>query len=253
MIFVNTVINYLILITSERLLKLKARAWRIITAAFVGALFSLLIFIDLRGFLFSLLIKLVSTLAVSLIAFRFGSLKEFLKNTLMTLAVSFVYSGAMICIYLLFKPPNMLIINDFVYFEINPLVMIVITAVIYALVYVYEKLLGERMKSTVVKLVFFADGKEYSCIAKLDTGCSLKEPFSSSPVIVADKSVILIGENMNRRVVPYSAVGISSILFAVKADSVTIDGRAVEKEVYIAEGDIRGDNYKAIINPDIIR
>ena len=253
LIFVNTVIDYIILITSERLLKLRSPAWRIVLASFIGSLFSLLILVDHRSFFLTLLIKLLSTAAISSAAFRFHSFKELLKNALFTMLVSFIFSGLMIFIYQIFKPPNMLIVNDIVYFEIDPLVLIAVTVFIYAAVYICERIFRERIRSSVVRLGVSAGGKDIVCIAKIDTGCTLREPFSSYPVIIVDRSIMNVSEDERRRVIPYDTVAGSSVLYAVKADSVSIDGKHIDNEIYIASGDIRNNNYSAVINSDIIR
>lgn len=253
LLFVNTVVNYIILITAERLLKLKARTWRVILASFIGSLFALTVFIDARSFLISLLIKIVSTLTISAAAFAFHSFKELCKHSLLTLCVSFVFSGMMTAVYMVFKPPNMLIINDIVYFEFDPLVLLALTAVIYATVYFIERLFRERIRHSVVRLEFTVNGDKYDCLGKIDTGCSLTEPFSGAPVAVTDSSVFTVDDRLVRRVIPYSTVGASSLMYAVKADEVIINGKAIGKTVYIAQGRISSSAYKAVINPDIIR
>ena len=104
-----------------------------------------------------------------------------------------------------------------------------------------------------VSLSFTVGTREYSCIGKIDTGCNLKEPFSSSPVIIADKSVISVSEGEGVRIIPYSAISGSSFLFAVKAESVTVDKKAVDKTVYIASAELNNPHFQAIINSDIVR
>ena len=203
--------------------------------------------------MFSLTIRILSTLTVTLIAFGVRDMRALFRRALLTLCVSFMYSGIMTAIYLLFKPPNMLIVNDIVYFEFDPIVLLAVTAVIYLLIYLFELLFRERMRSTVVRLVFKIDDAEYRVFGKVDTGCSLVEPFSGSAVIIVDNSILSIPDDREARVIPYTALGHISVLRAVKASSVTIDGRDIDKEIYIAPSQIRGGAFKALINPDIIR
>lgn len=253
LLFINAILTYAVLTTAERLFKRETRLLRLTAASLIGSLFSLLIFLDVRSFFFSLLIKVVSSLTITLIAFPFISRKEYGKTTLGTVGVSVVYSGFFILLYQLFRPPNMAIVNDIVYFEFNPLVMLGCTALIYIGITAFHKLFRERIKNTVVKLHFKVGSAEYRCLGKVDTGCSLTEPFSGAPVIVADSALIEIADDAPKRVIPYSAVGGSSILYAVKADQVTIDGKPIDKTVYIAVTDLRDDTVQAVINSDIIR
>ncbi len=253
LLFINTIITYAVLITAVKLFKRETTTLRLMLASFTGSLFSLLIFMDMQGFLFALLIKAVSSLLIALIAFPFINRKEYLKITLATVGVSVVYSGVFVLIYQLFKPPNMLIINDIVYFEFNPLILLGCTAIIYILITLFDKLFRERIKSSVVPLSFTVDEVGYSCTGKVDTGCNLKEPFSGAPVIIVDNQLFVIKEVMQRRVIPYSAVGSTSILYAVKAEQVRIDGTFIEKAVYIASAPLKNEHFQAIINSEILR
>lgn len=211
-----------------------------------------MIFMDQRSVLFSLLIRTVSTTIITLIAFQYHSFKELLINTLAVFCVSLLFSGLMIFLYRVFHPPNLLIVNDIVYFEFNPLIMILITVIIYAVVYAVEKLYRPRLSATVVQLSFSIGGRSYSCVGKIDTGCTLREPFSEAPVIIADSRVVTTSGG-NSRVIPYTALGNRSVLFGVPAEKVEIDGRTIETAVYIASADLQHCAYQAIINSDIVR
>ena len=229
------------------------RTWRIILASFVGALFALTVLLDSRSFLLSAGIKIVSTLAVTVIAFCFHSFKELCKHCLLTLCVSFLFSGMMIAVFELFHPPNMLIVNDVVYFDVDPLLLLALTGAIYIAMILIEKLFRERLKASVVRLEFTVCGSTYACLGKIDSGCSLTEPFSGAPVIIADGSILTIPESPDRRVIPYTTVDHTSILFGVKAESVAIDGKAVDRPVCIAQGNVRNSAYQAVINSEIVR
>ena len=222
-------------------------------ASFAGSLFSLLIFTDQRSFLFSLLIRCASTAAITVIAFRYHSLTELLKNASAVFITSLLFSGVMIFCYRVFHPPNLLIINDTVYFEFNPVIMIAITAAVYAVLYLFEKLFRQRLRPSAVLLRFQVGQKSYSCAGMIDTGCTLTEPFSDAPVIIVDNSVLTLSDDCDRRIIPYTALNHSSVLFGVKADSVTVGDKTVSKTVYIAVSDLHNRAFQAIINSDVIR
>lgn len=234
-------------------MKRKTKTVRLIAASFFGSLFSLLIFIELNGFIFLLLLRVISSLSLTLIAFPIVSRKEYIKTTLAVIAVSAFYSGFFILIHQVFKPPNMIIINDILYFEFNPLIMIGCTAVIYMIITLLEKIFRERIKSTVVPLEFTVGHQTYTCTAKIDTGCDLTEPFSGSPVIIVDDRVFQIHNEPSKRVIPYSAVGGSSLLYAVKSERTAVNNAAVDREIYIAVTKISNDHFQAIINSEIVR
>ncbi len=253
LLFINTVINYAVLLTAEKLLKADVRLWRQILGAFTGALFSLSIFLELQNAFFLFLLKILSSLLLTFITFGYHGRREFIKSILLTLSVSLFYCGFIILFYQLFKPPNMLIVNDVVYLELNPLLMLALTGAIYGILLLLERLLRERIKASIVQLRFTVNGTEYSCIGKVDTGCNVVEPFSSSPVIITDNTVFSIPEGTPSRIIPYSTLSGSSYLTAVKAERVEIDRTAVNKAIYIAVTSGLHNSFQAIINSDILR
>ena len=159
----------------------------------------------------------------------------------------------MIFIWRVFHPPNLMIINDIVYFEFNPLIMILVTVVIHFGVRLTEKLFRPRLSATVVRLNFTVGSETFSCVGKIDTGCTLREPFSDTPVIIVDRSVCKTDDREQRRVIPYTAVGSSSYLFGVPSCKIAIDGKSVDRPIYIASADLNHSTYQAIINSDILR
>lgn len=177
LLFINTIINYAILMTTERLLKRNCRLYRILLGAFAGALFSLFIFVDSDSRLLLFLLRVLSSALLTLITFGWRSKAEYLKAVVCTIFVSVAFCGIFILFYQLFKPPDMIIVNDIVYLQNDPLLLIALTAVIYVIMLLLYKLFSERIKSTVVPLQFTVLQKTYSCIGKIDTGCNLKEPF----------------------------------------------------------------------------
>lgn len=253
LLFINTVINFAVLETAQRLLKRSCRLYRLLIGSLTGALFSLMIFSCRDSRLMLLLLKLAASAVMTLTVFGWKSVAEYGKAVVGVTVVSLLFCGFFILFYEIFRPPNMLIVNDVVYFHVNPLALIGLTAVIYLLLLLIYRLLSERIKAGVVPLEFEIGGKSYRCIGKIDTGCNLKEPFSSSPVIVADSSVLTIDEASPVRIIPYSAVNASSYLKAVRADRVSINQKAVDRTIYIASADIHNHNYQAIINSEILR
>ena len=250
---VNTIINYVVLMTVEKLLKRDVRLYRMLLGAFTGALFSLIIFLDINSQTLLMLLRVISSVVISFITFGFIRRAEYIKAVLLTVTVSLVYCGAMILVYQLFRPANILIINDVVYIEVPPLLLIALTAVIYLFILLIHRLFRERIRTSVVSMSFTLSGREYACIGKIDTGCNLKEPFSGAPVIIVSERILTIDESTGCRVIPYTTVNGSSYLKGVKADKVLIDKKPVETDVYIACANIQNGNYDAVINSEIIR
>ena len=114
-----------------------------------------------------------------------------------------------------------------------------------------QNIFHNETNNTIVRLKFLVSGKEFFCIGKIDTGCSVIEPFSNAPVKIVEKSIINID---GVRIIPYSALGTKGLLKGIKAEKIEIDNQIIEKDVYIGifNGKI-DNNVKAIINSEILR
>lgn len=253
LLFINTIVNYAILMTAEKLLKRDIRLFRIIIGALIGAIFSLTIFIDSDSRMILFALRILLTGAITLVVFGWKSTREFIRSYLCNTAVAAIYCGAYILFYQIFKPPNMIIVNDVLYLQVNPLWLTALTVIIYLIMLIMAKIFSERIKNTIVSFSFTLKDKSYSCIGKIDTGCNLREPFSSAPVIIIDTAVFDTNTETAIRIVPYSTVNGSSYLNAVKADTVHINKKPIADTIYIATGIVNNPNYQAIINSEIIR
>lgn len=252
LIFTNSIINYCILATVKKYFHIDAKLYRIIISSFISAISSFVIFLPVYNAFFSVLIRIVVSTFTVFIAFGFGNIKTFILNITGFFITSVIFCGGFILIYQVFRPSNMAIINDIVYFDIEPIIMILITLFIYTVIILFSKIFKEKTTNTIVNLKFYINEKEYSCIGKIDTGCNLTEPFSGSPVIITDKTVIN-DEIEFTRIIPYSTIDNSSYLQSIKADKVIIDNKKIQKEIYIAVSDKPLNIYQAIINSQITR
>ena len=253
LIFVNIIINYLILSITKRYLHIDAKVYRLIISSVVSSLSSLLIFLKVYNEIYSFSVKLLVCVIMVFIAFKLKSFKEFYTYSVTLFIVTVIFSGFMITIYNVFKPQNMFIINDIIYFEFNPIVMIAISFIIYLIVLLITKLFSEKVKNTIVHVKIYINEHEYYCKGKIDTGCNAVEPFSGSPIIIVEKSILNTDNFEFKRIVPYKTVNGESIMYAVKAQKVEIDKENINKEIYIGSVNSIDKDIKAIINSEIIR
>ncbi len=252
LIFTNSIINYCILATVKKYFHNDTKLYRIIISSFISAVSSFTIFLPIYNAFFSVLIRIVVSALTVFLAFGYKNLKTFILNITGFFITSVVFCGGFILIYQVFRPNNMVIINDTVYFDIEPALMILITLLIYIVTILFSKIFKEKTANTIVNLKFYINEKEYSCVGKIDTGCNLTEPFSGSPVIITDKTVIK-DEIAFTRIIPYSTIDNSSYLQSIKADKVIIDKKEMQKEIYIAVSQKPLKMYQAIINSQITR
>ena len=251
LIFTNMLINYCILSLAKKFLHAKSSEIRIIFASFVGALCTLTVFLPVYNEVFSYVIKLFISTIICFIAYSYIDIRTYIKNVIAVFCISVIFCGAMLLIYQGTKPKNMAIVNDIVYFQIKPITLILISVVNYLIVRLVQNIFRNETSGTIAKIKFTVSGQCFSCIGKIDTGCSVVEPFSNAPVIIIESSIINID---GERIIPYSALGTSGILKGIKAEKVEIDNQTINKEVYIGifNGNI-DNNVKAIISSEILR
>lgn len=249
LICINIFINYFLLLAVKKLGKLEAHRLRIILGSVFGALTSVIILLPPLEAVINFFIKLIIAIIIILISFGWNSRRVFIKNVILFYTVTFLFCGAMIGIWLIFSPTGMVINNGSVYFYIPPIIIVLSALISYIVVWIINRVISISMpKKVFCKLKICNMGKSCELMAKIDTGNSLKEPFSGCPVIAAEynsvcstvpddiKKYILGNSEYSEkgfRLVPFFTVNSSGILPAFKADEVYINGIKTAKEIYI--------------------
>ena len=145
LIFVNMFVNFFILRLSAVLCREKPRAWRILLASFVGALFSLYILLPMGDLFTQSAVKLVTGAVVVTLAFPFAGIKAFLRRVAVFFAASLLYAGFMLAVWYLLKPGGMAVNNGVVYFNVSPLLLITVTLVTYAVLTLLRRAAQRRL------------------------------------------------------------------------------------------------------------
>lgn len=257
LIFLNMLEDFLLLLGVKRVLRIKVKSYRLLLGSLWGGALSLAVFLPDMGFWFCCGIKLLSSITLTIITFGCKNLKLFIKEVLTLFVISFLFSGAMIFFCLAFKPKGMKIINDVVYFDISPALLIILTLIIYFILLIYKSLFknrenGSRMYK--VKILYKNNISEFSC--KCDSGLSVKEPFSGSSVIIAEKSILNNIEPCRERmrIIPFESLGGKGIIYGFKAEEVYIDGKKSEEEIYIGICDnLLKEEAKGLVPENLVK
>lgn len=259
------------------LLRRRRRKLRLILAAGVGSLASLIILLPPMNAFLSFAVKLLISAVICVTAFKWGGKREFFKNTAAFYMISFLFCGVMIALWFTFTPKGMVINNSTVYFNISPVYLIISSLVTYLIVQLICRITGRRKAEKLfldVKIEHLGKARELR--GKLDTGCSLVEPFSGNPVIICSKkalnglepeSIELKAETMagarsderlssmsvhsGIRIIPYKTFSGQGLLPCFKPNRIFIDGRLCLNEIYIAvsERGIADNELDCLINP----
>ncbi|MEE1330047.1 MAG: sigma-E processing peptidase SpoIIGA [Acutalibacteraceae bacterium] len=267
LVILNLIVDYMLLLVTGKIVKLKPPAVRQIAAALVGGLSALYIFLPNIGAFIGVLIRLADCAVMVLICFGFKSLKCFLRSCAVLMLVCFAYGGIMTAFWYLFKPNGMTVINSVVYFNISPAVLIGSSVTVYLLYTALYSLLkknsalAERCNIT----VFAGDGK-INMSGIIDTGNSIEDALGNSEVIITDSkgAAALFGNidiNSNEglksryRLMPCGTVSGTGALEGFRCDRATVtDGKRtveLEKPILAVSKTRLNDDYQAIVNPKI--
>ena len=256
LVVVNIFIDFLLLLGTGRFLQLKSKLLRLILESLLGGAQSLVALLPEIPAALNILLDLLFASALVLIAFGKADFRSFLKRTLVFFGVSFFFCGIMVFIYSAFRPKGMEVYNDVVYFNISPILLIILTLICYYIMRVLRKLtMGETGKRLcTVKLGIAGEAIEFRAV--IDTGCEVREPFSGEYVIIAERE--LFGNkpvlNFQKRIIPFNSLGGQGILEGIRASRIIIDGKEISNRVYIGlcSGVLKSD-VKAIVPYALIK
>lgn len=255
LITVNIFIDYFLLLCTKRLLNISIKYKRIIFGSIAGGFTSLIALLPSLLFGLNILIDLLVAMLIIFISFGRCNIKTYIRRVAIFFTLSFAFCGIMIFIYLSFSPSGMGIYNDVVYFDISPVLLIILTLISYYTLKLLKKLTKNVYTSQVCNVEVYLDEKVYNFSAKSDSGCNLKEPFSGKSVIIAEKQLFenFIPDESKIRVIPYESLGGNGIIRGFPADKVIIDKKIYENCLYIGlcENILKGD-IKALIPAEIL-
>ena len=260
---VNLYINYFLLRGTSLFLRRNIKPLRCLSAAAVGAAFSLVLMLPELYPALSVLIKLTSGVLVTLTAFGFQKHIDFLLSALCFLAVSFAFAGGMAALWNFAAPLGMYCNNGCVYFDIPIGAAAVITAAIYGGFRLVRHIIERRKPALREAVTIRAGGKEAVLDGLGDTGNCLRDSFSGKPVIVASVEKLrgILPQNVLNyisgspggldgiRLVPCSTVTSEGVIPVFPAE-VLIGGAPVEALVGVSRQKLPGAD--CIFDPEII-
>ena len=243
LVTVNFFIDYFLLLCTKKFLGINKKYYRIIIGSVIGGITSLSALLPTLPLGLNFFIDLLIAMLIIIITFGKCEIKTYIKRVLVYFTVSFIFCGIMIFVYLNFKPANMGIYNDVVYFDISPIILIILTLLCYYIMLIIKKFTGNILHNYMM------------FCAKIDTGCNVKEPFSGNSVIIAEKNLL---ENFefpkNKcRIIPFETLSGEGSIKGFAADTVIIDGKTIIYPIYlgICENVFKGDT-KALVPLEII-
>lgn len=277
LILINLYVTYFQILAVSVFTHRKSVWYRKLSAAGIGAVASLSIFIPQEMVLTLTLLKIFLCALIAFVAFGYTGFRAYAVSVLFLMLVSFVFSGLMLCVWLFAAPMKMLFINGTVYFGVDTMTIILSTCAAYGVVRIIRYILDKNGKTDGKYTVIIKNnGREFRLSALADSGNGMVDCFSGLPVIVCRRDMCAdvsppaiemiennsdiseIGTQMIKgvRIMPFSTVGKGGLICMFKAESVVIDDETNEEKypVNALIGIVIGgrQEYEAIFNPKIL-
>ena len=169
------------------------KRWRMLPGSFMGGAYSLCIFLPELPTAVSVALRAAFLLAVTLCVFGFGNKKRFFRLFACLCAVSFLFAGAVLGIWLVFKPRGLVIRNSGVYLDIGFLPLVLFSAAIYLTVTVFMRFFSRSTRDNCACTVSVqCNDKTLSLKGIIDTGNTLTDSFTGKSVSIVDRATAFL-------------------------------------------------------------
>ena len=258
----NALINYLLLLAAARIVDRPFLRWRLTLAAVLGGIYAVAVFFPSLVFLSSLPSKAFVGLSMAAIASGGPPWSRFWRYTLVFLGVSFSLGGCVLALSAL--TGQSLLQNGVPVLPVRLPTLLVGVGIGYLLLMlVFRRAArhGGTARDIVAARICW-DGRVTELPALCDTGNTLTDPMTGTPVMVVDfdlarqllpgETSLLMDKTLLRkpeqllpqlhelglasrfRLIPYRAVGVDcAFLLAFRPDSVSIEGKT-QKRLLVA-------------------
>ncbi|MBQ7873587.1 MAG: sigma-E processing peptidase SpoIIGA [Oscillospiraceae bacterium] len=184
LLVINLAVDYLVLFGTARLAGAQFARMRGLFGAAIGAVYSLIILFDVPGAFFALT-KLMASMLMVLAVFGRRKPKDFFRLLMIFYICGFIFSGFMMLINTAVRADSFFVKGGIVYFEFSAMGIVLSGTAAFLVTEVLRRLFrhGEPEGCSMARIFY----GEKSIVLKgfTDTGNSLSEPFSGTPVAVA--------------------------------------------------------------------
>ncbi|MDK0696548.1 sigma-E processing peptidase SpoIIGA [Clostridium perfringens] len=257
----NFLINFFLLYLTLQTLKDTIIYKRIILASFLGAIYTLFVFIPGLDILTSLPLKLLFSLLMITIISERRELKTIIKRYITFLVITFAFCGTCFMFALVENQYNIsesFIIND--YSTKSIIFSLIISYILVSGVMNYFKNRA-IINNFIYDLDVCIDSEVVNIKAFLDTGNGLVEPATALPVIIAEREKFR-GVNIKEKDqfrIPYKVVdGNSGYMKGIKIDNIklcNVNGETMTRDAILCFCDnklSKEGEYEALLSRGII-
>ena len=234
----NYWIDFLLLITTNLIMKYSISYRRILIASFIGGLSTFFVFVDDNGFL--IILKIIICFVMQLIVNKYKGFKTLLEEVFYFYLTSIILAG--FCY--LFNIEKINIMTRY-------LLLIIITPVILYFNKKEIKKLNSYYKEIYIVTIIIKK-KKYVFNAFLDTGNNLYDQYKKRPISLIYSNKIK-GSYDDYILVPYETANKRSLLKCIKVDKLIVDNKVINDALIgLSDNKFNIQDINMILHRDII-
>lgn len=245
----NFGLDFILLLTVSLILKRGVSISRIMLGAFVGGLSIIFLFFEMSS-LMLFFFKIIISIFMVLITFKYNNLKYTLKN------LSYLYMNSIILggfLYLLniefsYKKIGILFINNGL--SINFIFLIIISPIVLY-IYIKQNKLLKYNYSNYYNVEIINKNKKYKYTAYMDSGNVLVDSLTKKSVILIDKRKLLF-DIKEFRLIPYMGVNGSNMIKVIKIDKLIFKDKEYNNILLGIMDKISLDGVDVILNRKLL-
>ena len=188
----NLIMNYIILLATGIVSKTQIKHIKLIIASFLGAIYTVISYMKVLEIYSNFFLKLLLSIIIIYIAYNPQRIRKMWKMLLILYMISFVFGGAAFALIYFVKPQDIIMKNG-LFLGTYPLKTVILGAVVaFSLIIAIFKILKSKLskKDIICSIEINLNNKKIKTNALIDTGNMLKEPFSNTPVVVIEKTLL---------------------------------------------------------------
>lgn len=223
--FMNFFYDFLLLLSVSIILKRNVKIWRHLISSLIGGLSIFLLFININDTILFLL-KIIVSIIMVLISFKYVSFRYTLNNILYLYMVSTILAGFLYLLNSTFSLDHKGIIFFTNGYSINYICLLIISPII---LYFYIKLTKNlKDKYNNYYKITIAFDENIESVAFFDNGNNLKDPISLKPVIIVSNNLFKkLHHNKNPVYVKYQTIGEDGLMECYKPKFVIINNKKI--------------------------
>ncbi len=277
LIFLNTIITFIILLTTVELSGVSPKTFRLLTGSLLGGIFSLIILAPQMNVFFVFATRIAMSVSIISVTFNIHKIKKFLRCLALFVGISFVFAG-IVYFFECFSSSSFLQMNNsIVYFDVSFFSLVVMCSIVLLVIKIVNKRLFIKTQTDLLyELEITFNSKTVRTTALYDSGNCVQDVYTGKPVIIVNADEIkdffdestfnslfvdfkneedVIGD-IKLRFLPVKSISSSTLLPAFTAQKIIISDENIRKEILspciaVTLDELGENSYKALINQSI--